>query len=109
MSKKLFVGSLAWATTDEELNAHFATIGAVASAKVITDRETGRSRGFGFVEYENDADADAAVEKLNNTDLGGRQITVNEARAREERPRRDFDGGNGGGNNGGGSFRQRSW
>lgn len=109
MSKKLFVGSLAWATTDDELNAHFATVGTVASAKVITDRETGRSRGFGFVEFENDAEADAAVEKLNNSDLGGRQITVNEARDREERPRRDFGGDNRGGGNGGGSFRQRSW
>lgn len=98
--KKLFVGSLAWATTDDGLQAHFASVGTVASAKVITDRETGRSRGFGFVEFENDAEADAAVEKLNNSDLDGRQITVNEARPREERPQ---------GGNGGGSFRQRSW
>lgn len=102
--KKLFVGSLAWGTTDDGLAAHFASAGTVASAKVVTDRETGRSRGFGFVEYENDAEADAAVEKLNNSELDGRTITVNEARPREDRPRRDF-GGNGGGNNGGG----RSW
>ena len=81
--KKLFVGSLAWATTDDTLKAHFEQAGTVASEKVITDRESGRSRGFGFVEYENDAEGDAAVEKLNNSDLDGRTITVNEARPRE--------------------------
>lgn len=99
MSKKLFVGSLAWATTDESLQAHFAQVGTVASAKVVTDRETGRSRGFGFVEFDDDKEADAAIEKLNNSDLDGRSINVNEARPREDRPQ----GG------GGGSFRQRSW
>lgn len=83
--KKLFVGSLAWATTDDSLNAHFAQCGTVASAKVITDRESGRSRGFGFVEFEDDAEGQAAVDKLNNSDLDGRTITVNEARPREER------------------------
>lgn len=91
--KKLFVGSLAWATTDDSLQAHFAGVGTVASAKVVTDRETGRSRGFGFVEYENDSEADAAVEKLNNSELDGRTITVNEARPREDKPRGDFNGG----------------
>lgn len=104
MSKKLFVGSLAWATTDDSLQAHFATVGTVASAKVVTDRDSGRSRGFGFVEFDDDKEADAAVEKLNNSELDGRTITVNEARPKEDKPRRDFDGGNGGG-----SFRQRSW
>lgn len=92
--KKLFVGSLAWATTDDGLQAHFAQCGTVASAKVVTDRESGRSRGFGFVEFENDAEADAAVEKLNNSELDGRQITVSEARPREDKPRRDFGGDN---------------
>lgn len=81
--KKLFVGSLAWGTTDETLKTHFEQCGTVASAKVITDRESGRSRGFGFVEFENDAEGDAAVEKLNNSDLDGRTVTVNEARPRE--------------------------
>ena len=95
--KKLFVGSLAWATTDDSLQAHFASCGTVASAKVVTDRDSGRSRGFGFVEYENDAEADAAVEKLNNSELDGRTITVNEARPREDKPR-NFGGD-----------RQRSW
>jgi cold-inducible RNA-binding protein len=103
VSKKLFVGSLAWATTDESLLAHFSGVGTPASAKVITDRESGRSRGFGFVEYDDDKQADEAVEKLNNSDLDGRQITVNEARPREDKPREDRGG------NGGGSFRQRSW
>ena len=101
MSKKLFVGSLAWATTDDTLQAHFAQAGTVASARVVTDRESGRSRGFGFVEFDNDAEADAAIEKLNNSELDGRTITVNEARPREDRPQ--------GGGNGGGNFRQRSW
>ncbi len=104
MSKKLFVGSLAWGTTDDTLQAHFAQCGTVASAKVVTDRDSGRSRGFGFVEFDNDAEADAAVEKLNNSDLDGRTITVNEARPKEDKPRRDFGGGDRGG-----SFRQRSW
>ncbi len=81
--KKLFVGSLAWATTDDTLKAHFEAAGTVASAKVITDRESGRSRGFGFVEYENDSEGDAAIEKLNNSELDGRTITVNEARPRD--------------------------
>ena len=81
--KKLFVGSLAWATTDDTLKSHFEQAGTVASAKVITDRESGRSRGFGFVEYENDAEGDAAIEKLNNSELDGRTITVNEARPRD--------------------------
>lgn len=108
MSKKLFVGSLAWGTTDDSLQAHFAQCGTVASAKVVTDRDSGRSRGFGFVEFDDDKEADAAVEKLNGSDLDGRQITVNEARPREDRPRREFSGDRGG-NGGGGSFRQRSW
>lgn len=86
--KKLFVGSLAWATTDDTLNAHFAAVGTVASAKVITDRETGRSKGFGFVEMEDDKEADAAIEQLNGSDLDGRSIVVNEARPREDSPRR---------------------
>ena len=87
--KKLFVGSLAWATNDDSLRDCFAACGTVVSAKVITDRETGRSRGYGFVEMENDAEADAAITKLNGSDLDGRTIAVNEARPQEERPRRD--------------------
>lgn len=90
MSKNIFVGSLAWATTSEGLEQAFAQFGSVTSAKVITDRETGRSKGFGFVEME--SGGDEAIEALNGSDLDGRSIVVNEARPRE--PRR---GGGGGG------------
>lgn len=93
---KLFVGGLPFATTDEELSELFSAHGTVSYAKVITDRETGRSKGFGFVEFENDDEGKAAEKAMNGTEIGGRSITVNEARPREERPRRDF---NGGGNN----------
>lgn len=83
MSVKLFVGSLAWATTDESLAAHFAQVGTVTSARVVKDRETNRSRGFGFVEMSSDSEAQAAVSKLNGSDLDGRNITVSEARPKE--------------------------
>ncbi len=101
----LFIGSLAYATTDDSLQAHFAQIGPVASARVITDRESGRSKGFGFVEFENEADNQKAVDQLDGKELDGRAISVGLARPREERPRRDFK--DGGGDKG--SFRQRSW
>lgn len=91
---KLFVGGLPFATTDDELQELFATHGTVASATVIKDRDTGRSKGFGFVEFENDDEGKAAEKALNGADLGGRSITVNQARPREERPRRSFGGGN---------------
>lgn len=90
---KLFVGGLPFATTEDELKDVFAAHGAVASAIVVKDRDTGRSKGFGFVEFENDDEGKAAEKALNGSDLGGRSITVNEARPREERPRRDFNGG----------------
>lgn len=105
---KLFVGGLPFSTTDDELTDIFGAHGTVASAVVIKDRDTGRSKGFGFVEFENDDEGKAAEKALHNSEIGGRSITVNEAKPKEDRPRRDF-GGNGGGNNGGGSFRQRSW
>lgn len=92
---KLFVGGLPFATTDEELQELFAAHGTVASAVVVKDRETGRSKGFGFVEFENDEEGKAAEKALNGNDLGGRSITVNEARPKEDRPRRDFNGGGG--------------
>lgn len=105
--QNLFIGSLAYATTDDTLKAFFEAIGPVVSARVITDRETGRSKGFGFVEFESDDDNQKAVDQLNGKELDGRAITVGLARPREERPKRDFGGDRGG--NGGGSFRQRSW
>ena len=87
MATKLFVGSLAWATNDDSLKNFFAAAGTVVSANVIVDRETNRSKGFGFVEMSSDEEAKKAVEELNGKDLDGRAIVVNEARPREERPR----------------------
>jgi len=107
-SQNLFVGSLAYATTDDTLKAFFEQVGPVSSARVITDRDSGRSKGFGFVEMENDDDNQKAVDQLNGKDLDGREINVSLARPKEDRPKRDF-GGNDRGGNGGGSFRQRSW
>jgi RNA recognition motif-containing protein len=114
--QNLFIGSLAYATTDDTLKAHFEQIGEVSSARVITDRDSGRSKGFGFVEYVNDEDNQKAVDQLDGKDLDGRTISVGLARPKEDRPKRDFNGGGGGGDrggdrggNGGGSFRQRSW
>ncbi len=101
MSQNLFVGSLAYATTDDGLKSHFEQIGEVASARVITDRETGRSRGFGFVEFANEADNQKAVAELDGKELDGRAISVSIAAPKEDRPRRN--------NNGGGSFRRSSW
>ncbi|MGI6368904.1 MAG: RNA recognition motif domain-containing protein [Anaerolineae bacterium] len=88
MAKKLYVGNLSYDTTSEGLRAAFAAIGDVATADVISDRYSGRSRGFGFVEMVNDADANAAIEQLNGTALDGRTITVAEARPREDRSNR---------------------
>ena len=82
MSTKLFVGSLPWSVKDNTLQEIFEVHGSVVSAKVITDRETGRSRGFGFVEMENSADANNAIKALNNSELDGRNIVVNEAKPR---------------------------
>ena len=84
MSIKLFVGSISWDTTDEGLKEHFSQAGEVASANVVTDRETGRSRGFGFVEFANNEDGLKAIEMFNEKELDGRKIFVNEARAKEE-------------------------
>jgi RNA recognition motif-containing protein len=85
MGKKLFVGSIPFQATDSDLESLFSQVGQVESASVITDRNTGRSRGFGFVEMASDEDAAKAVEKLNGSDMNGRQIVVSEARPREER------------------------
>ena len=98
MSKRIYVGGLPFKTTEEEMNGLFATYGAVTSAKLITDKYSGQSRGFGFVEMPNDEEAVAAMEKLNGSDFGGRKLTINEARPMEARPR---SGGFGGGRDGG--------
>lgn len=100
MGKKLYVGNLPYTVRDEELQATFSEFGAVTSAKVITDRETGRSKGFGFVEMDSDDEATQAIEKLNGFALAGRAINVSEARPQE--PREGGRGGGGGGRGGGG-------
>ncbi|MDQ5972267.1 MAG: hypothetical protein QG553_426 [Patescibacteria group bacterium] len=87
MATKLFVGSLSWGVTDDQLKDFFSAAGTVVSAKVITDRDTNRSKGFGFVEMSSDEEAKKAVDQLNNQELDGRAINVSEARPREERPR----------------------
>jgi RNA recognition motif-containing protein len=102
MGKKLYVGNLSFSTSEEQLSSAFAQFGTVESAKIITDRDTGRSKGFGFVEMSNDEEAHKAIEKLNGTDLSGRNINVSEARPQEERPRRSGGGFGGGGGRGGG-------
>ncbi|MDB5181299.1 MAG: RNA-binding protein [Candidatus Saccharibacteria bacterium] len=109
MATKLFVGSLPYSVTDDDLSQMFSDFGTVASAKVIFDRETNRSKGFGFVEFENDAEAKAAIDALNNKDIQGRTIVVNEARPQEARPpRRDFGGDRGGQGGGGGGGYNRN-
>ena len=86
----IFVGNLALTTTEDDLTQLFEPFGTVSQARIATDRETGRSRGFGFVEMPNDAEAEAAIEELHGATIGGRPLTVNEARPREDRggPRR---------------------
>ena len=113
MGNKLYVGNLSYGVSNVDLEQMFAAHGAVRSAMVVMDRETGRSKGFGFVEMGSDQEAQTAINALNGKEISGRTLTVNEARPKEDRPRRDY-GGNGGGNGGGGnsnggSFRQRSW
>ncbi len=90
MAKRLFVGGLSYSISDQKLEEIFSVIGNVSSANVITDRETGQSKGFGFVEFEKDADADEAIAKLNGTEAEGRKISVSVARPREERSRRSW-------------------
>jgi RNA recognition motif-containing protein len=95
MGKKLFVGGLPFKVTSEELQAFFAAIGAVESAIVITDKFSGKSKGFGFVEYTNDDDAKKAVAELDGKDFEGRSISVSEARPQQPRERSSFGGGGG--------------
>jgi len=102
MGNKLYVGNLSYNIRDDELQQAFAQFGSVSSAKVMMDRETGRSKGFGFVEMSSDAEAQAAINGMNGQALDGRAIVVNEARPREERPGGFRSGGGGGGGDGGG-------
>ena len=108
MGKKLFIGSLAWATDSSSLQAAFERFGAIEEATVISDRETGRSRGFGFVTFTDEGPTQQAISEMNGTELDGRPIVVNEAK--EQAPRGGGGGGGGGyrgGNNDGGGRRER--
>ena len=97
MGNKIYVGNLPFSATSESLNDMFAKFGSVSSAKIVMDRDTGRSKGFGFVEMSSDTEAQAAIDKLHGSDVGGRSLVVNEARPMEPRT-----GGFGGGRSGGG-------
>ena len=97
MAKRIYVGGLPYTASEQDLQNLFGAHGTVTSASVITDQYTGQAKGFGFVEMQTDAQAEAAIRSLNGTQMGGRELTVNEARPREERPR------NSGGYGGGGS------
>jgi RNA recognition motif-containing protein len=102
MGSKLYVGNLSYNTTSSDLEQLCGQFGTVQSAEVIQDRDTGRSKGFGFVQMGSDAEAQAAITALNGQDLDGRNLTVNEAKPREDRPRGGGGGGGGGGYGGGG-------
>ena len=112
MGSKIYVGGLPYSATEQQLSDLFAAHGAVASARIITDKFTGQSRGFGCVEMSSDSEAQAAITALNGSDMGGRTLTVNEARPQEPRTgggggRGGFGGGGGGGRSGGGGKRDR--
>ena len=108
MGNKLYVGNLPYSVRDEDLQQSFGQFGAVTSAKVMMERDTGRSKGFGFVEMGSDAEAQAAIAGMNGQPLGGRSVVVNEARPMEARPPRSGGGGFGGGYGGGGGGGDRS-
>jgi RNA recognition motif-containing protein len=102
LPKKLYVGNLTYNVNESDLEALFAPFGTVQSAQVIVDRETNRSKGFGFVEMDTDAQAQAAIQGLNEREHDGRNLTINEAKPREARPSSGGYGGGGGGRSGGG-------
>jgi len=105
MGNKLYVGNLPYSVRDDDLQQAFGEFGTINSAKVMMERDTGRSKGFGFVEMGSDAEAQAAINGMNGQSLGGRSITVNEARPMEPRPPRSGGGGGyGGGRSGGGGY-----
>lgn len=108
MGNKLYVGNLPYSVRDEDLQQSFGQFGAVTSAKVMMERDTGRSKGFGFVEMASDAEAQAAINGMNGQPLGGRSVVVNEARPMEARPPRTGGFGGGGGYGGGGGGGDRS-
>jgi RNA recognition motif-containing protein len=103
VAKRIYVGGLPYSATESDLESLFSEQGAVKDVTIITDRYTGQAKGFGFVEMDDDSEADKAINALNGTQLGGRTLTVNEAKPREERPRTGGGGGYGGGGSRGGS------
>jgi len=105
MEAKLYVGNLPYSTTEDDLRSLFSEAGTVKSVALITDRDSGRSKGFGFVEMGSAEEAERAISMFHGSDMNGRALTVNVARPREERPRRSYQGGGGGGR---GSGRSRS-
>ena len=107
MGSKLYVGGLPYSATEQQLSDLFAAHGTVASARIITDKFTGQSRGFGFVEMSSDSEAKAAITALNGSDMGGRPLTVNEAKPMEQRSGGGGGGFGGGGNRGPGGKRDR--
>jgi len=109
MAKKLYVGGISYSTNDGGLKDAFAQAGEVTSATIIMDKMTGRSKGFGFVEFANDADADKAIDMWNGKELDGRKLTVNEARPMEPRAPRDNNRTGGGGYGNGGDRGGRTW
>jgi len=110
MSMKLYVGNLSFNTSSNDLQELFAQAGTVESATVVEDRDTGRSRGFGFVEMSTKEEGEAAISQLNGREVGGRSLTVNEAKPREDRGNRGGGGGRGGfGGNRGGGGRDSRW
>ena len=109
MAKKIYVGNLAFSVTDDELQQAFASFGTITSARVVMDKMSGRSKGFGFVEIEDDASADTAIQKMDGQTIGGRAVRVSEAKPQEPRTgggggRGGFGGGRGGGGGGRGGF-----
>ena len=104
MGNKLYVGNLPYTVRDEDLQQSFSEFGSVTSAKVMMERDTGRSKGFGFVEMGSDAEAQAAINGMNGQSLGGRSVTVNESRPMEARPPRTGGYGGGGDRSGGGGY-----
>ncbi len=107
MAKKIYVGNLSFSVTDDELQQAFASFGNVLSARVVMDKMSGRSKGFGFVEIEQDSAADEAVSKMDGQTIAGRAVRVSEAKPQEDRPRRSGGGGfggGGGGRSGGGGY-----
>ncbi len=109
MTNNLYVGGLPYSTTEGQLQEIFEKYGSVESARVITDKFTGRSRGFGFVEMSSGGEAQKAIEALNGTEIEGRTLTVNEARPREQRSGFGDDRRGGGGGGGGGGGRRNRW